>query len=124
MRGLKFQRGMSFYSTLVMVAALAFGAYTILIMVPVYLSYFTVRDSLDSLTQITGGEKVTAHGIESSLLKRFQVNAVAGVNDENINITQEGNQFVVTVDYEVRKNWVGNVDLAIHFSKTVKVGTP
>ena len=49
---------------------------------------------------------------------------VSGVSKEDIYIDKLKNAMNVEIDYEIRENLVGNVDVVVHFQKSVTIPVP
>jgi hypothetical protein len=106
---------MTLLGALMLAAIVAFFAYAAIKLVPVYVENFGVTSSLKSL----GEEDLRGAGtaeIRSHLLKRLEINNVNSVTPDQIKVRSEDNFRVVTVDYEVRTRFYGNLYLLIAFN--------
>jgi type IV secretory pathway TrbF-like protein len=112
------QQGMSLLGVLLLAAVIAFFAYAAVKLVPLYIENFGVSSSLKTLNEeeIQG---VDSGELRTRLLKRLEINNVRSVKPDNIKIRSEGNFRIVTVDYEVRTRFYGNVYLLVAFSDRV-----
>ncbi|HFQ91718.1 MAG TPA: DUF4845 domain-containing protein [Chromatiales bacterium] len=90
-------------------------------LVPVYLEYYNVTTSLQSLAKEDSSELSSSQDIKALLNKRLGINDVTSVSDQNITIGKEGDNTLVTVEYEVRKNFLGNVDIVVTFKDSVEL---
>jgi len=88
---------------------------------PVYLEYYNVTTSLQSLKNEEQSELNQRRGIKSILRDRLDMNDVTHVSDENILIVKKAKFTTVTVEYEVRKSFMGNVDIIVSFSDSVEL---
>lgn len=126
MKTARIQAGLSLPSLLVVVVAAVFAVYTAFLLIPVYLDYFKVRSSVDSLAEVgaMGTAPPSAERLQSLLARRFQINQVTYVEPQDVNIYDEGGRWIIEVAYEVRKHWIGNVDLVIKFDRRAEVSSP
>ncbi len=63
----------------------------------------------------------SSQDIKALLNKRLGINDVTSVSDQNIAIEKAGDNTLVTVEYEVRKNFLGNVDIVVTFKDSVEL---
>lgn len=102
---------------------LLFGSlvYTGLLIIPVYLDYYKVYSSLGGLAEEAAGPINNSGQLAELIRRRFTINQVSYINAEAVNITQDAGSYQVQVAYEVRKHWLGNIDLVMSFHRTVRV---
>ena len=116
------QRGMT---TIGVVLVLAMGAFFVLIglkLYPIYYDSFKVGAALDSLkTDPSLATKPSAEVVDR-LMKRLSIDNVDHVEKSDVSVEKSGKGLNVSVDYEARKNIVGNIDVVVSFSKAVEVG--
>lgn len=114
------QKGLTFLSTLLLVMVVGFFAYLAIRLVPVYLEYFNVTSSLKSLAS-EESQGLGVGELRERFMKRLQINDVKHVDRRDVKITRDGGQRVVSVQYEVRQNFYGNVHLLIVFDESVSI---
>ncbi len=90
-------------------------------LVPVYLEYYNVTTSLQSLEKEDSAALSGSEEIKTLLKKRLEINDVTHVTDKDISIEKKVNGAIVTVEYEVRKNFMGNVDIVVSFKDSVEL---
>jgi hypothetical protein len=102
---------------------LLFGSlvYTGLLIIPVYLDYYKVYSSLGDLTEQSVGPINSSKQLAELIKQRFTINQVSYINAEAVSITQDTGSYQVQVAYEVRKHWLGNIDLVMSFHRLVRV---
>jgi len=84
------------------------------------MEHYNVSTSLKSL-QSEGGGVQEEGNVKTRLLRRFEINDVSHAGRKNIAVTREGNKKVVTVQYEVRKPFLANIDLVVSFSDSISL---
>lgn len=114
------QNGLTFLSTLLLLVVIGFFAYLAIKLVPIYLEYFNVTSSLNSLAS-EQSQGLTRTELRESLMKRLQVNDVKHVDRRNIKIQREAGGHVVSVEYDVQEKFYGNVYLLISFNESVTI---
>ncbi len=113
------QRGMTLTGVLIGAALIAFLVYSGAKLVPIYLENYSVKSSLNALAS-DEGKSGNVREIRDQLLRRLQINNVQNVKADHINIKVEGNRRIVTVDYEVRTRFYGNLWLLSSFNEKVE----
>ena len=96
-------------------------AYTGMKTIPSYLEYNALINALKTLQNDPGAAELSPAQIRDRIQRSLWVSyASNNIRDEHIRITRnDGLQ--IQVAYEVRKAWIGNIDLMMHFNKTVKL---
>jgi len=102
---------------------LLFGSlvYTGLLIIPVYLDYYKVYSSLGDLADEAVGPINNSGQLTELIRRRFTINQINHINAEAVSITQDAGTYQVQAAYEVRKHWLGNIDLVMSFHRTVRV---
>lgn len=94
-------------------------------LLPIYLDGFKVGSILSDIKDESGIAKMTPMMISKTIMKRLDINMVSGVGRDNIYIDKAGRKKrTVEIDYEVRENIAGNVDVVVHFQKAVTIPGP
>ena len=100
-------------------AVLGLGAVMVLIalkLLPIYLEIFNVSSHVSKLNEDGGLQDMSDEEILITLQKRFSIDNVESVKNDDVIITRDGSGVTVAVDYEVRKSLLGNVDAVVVFS--------
>lgn len=114
------QKGLTGISIMALLVAIAFVALIFLKVMPIYFDSFKVGDVVSGLKAERGlGEKSNSE-ITTMILKRLDVNMVSDVTKEHIFIEKSKNNVFVDVEYEVRKQMFGNLDIVVNFKKSVE----
>jgi len=115
------QKGLTGISIMVILVVIAFMAIIFLKIMPVYFDSFKVSDVVSSLKEERGLGDKTNNEITTMILKRLDVNMVSDVTKEHIFIEKTKNDVFIDVEYEVRKQMFGNLDIVVSFKKSVEV---
>ncbi len=109
--------GMTPMATFVIIIIVGFGVYLALKIVPLYLEYFNVASSINSLQDDPDLRMKSTRQVRDLIRKRFDINDVKRVKPQDVKITKSGGGVVVIVQYEARVSIVANIDLVASFHK-------
>ena len=90
---------------------------------PVYMEYFSVQTSIETLADDPNIKNMSVRKIRTLLNKKFNMNAVTSVKAADAKIRKSGGEIVFNLDYEVRKEYIGNVDIVLSFSDEFEIRT-
>lgn len=116
------QRGMTTIGLVLVLAMIAFFVLIGLKLYPIYYDSFKVGAALDSLKADPTLAGKTSAEVVDRLMKRLSIDNVDHVEKSDVTVEKSGKGIRVLVEYDARKNIVGNVDVMVSFSKAVEVG--
>jgi hypothetical protein len=113
--------GLTLLGFLIVLSLSLFFAYTGMKTIPSYLEYNALLNALKTLQNDPEAAELAPSKIRNRIQRSLWVSyASNNIRDEHIRISRsDGVQ--IRVAYEVRKTWIGNIDLMLHFDKTVKL---
>ena len=113
------QRGLTLISFGIVLAVGLFAAYTGMKLIPIYLEYNALLNALELVQNDPASADMPASQIRNRIINSLWVSyASDNIKYQDIKIIRsEGVK--IHVKYEVRKTWIGNVDLLAHFDTTV-----
>jgi hypothetical protein len=117
----KHQQGLTFISLVFILGLIAFFVLLGLKIGPIYLNHSKVVSTLSELKRTPDIEYQSEPEIRNSLSKRFNINYVNDVTQENITITRHENYLKIVIEYEVVKNIAGNLSVLITFNDVMEV---
>ena len=115
------QQGMTFLGLLCILVVVGFEVYAGIRLVPVYLNYMNIVRTLDAVAADFKGDNPSPEAIRNSLSRHWEVQTISVVADKDIEITKDDSGVSMHVAYDDSEPYLGNVSLAVHFDKTVKV---
>ena len=115
------QRGVTMVTIAAGLALLAFFVLIAITLLPVYIENFSVSSHVSRIGMDVRASEVTKEEVRKTLLKRFGIDDVKSVERQDISITDIPGGYQIEVDYEVRKHFLGNVDVVIYFTETTEV---
>jgi len=111
------QLGFELKSAIFWMAILGFLAVMGAKLMPAYVEYFTVKKMLKSMDE-QGDLKGTVRDIRNAFDKRNAIEDVKNVRPDDLEITKEGGEAVVTANWSVRVPLVSNISACLDFSAT------
>jgi hypothetical protein len=119
---LKRQQGFTLISLVFVLGFVAFLVLLILKIGPVYMDHSKITGALTSLEKTDDIGTMTEMEIRRGLDKRFNVDSVSDVTQEDITVIKSGEYLKVVIAYDVVKKLVGNVSLLVEFNDFIEVG--
>src|SRR5690554_1286259 len=109
-------RGVSVLGWLIiLVVIVVFGSASIKT-APAYLEYNTIKGLINSILQDPKVSLKSESELRNDLDKRFMINNITAIKASEVIFSREGGRVTAIVDYEVRENLFGNLDLIMAFS--------
>jgi hypothetical protein len=115
------QRGVTMVTIAAGLALLAFFVLIAITLLPVYIENFSVSSHVSRIGKDVRASEATKEEVRKTLIKRFGIDDVKSVERQDISITDIPGGYQIEVDYEVRKHFLGNVDVVIYFTETAEV---
>ena len=111
------QRGMTLMSFVIVLAVVGFAAYIGMKLFSMYSEYYSVRQALKGLQAEPGIAKQDPAKIKNLFFRRLNISYSENVNPEHVTLQrrQDGPGWDMEVNYEVRKELVGNLDVVGKF---------
>jgi type II secretory pathway pseudopilin PulG len=111
------QRGVSLTGLIIVLAVLGFVGVMAAKLMPSYIEYFAVKKMLASMEQ-AGDLKGTVRDIRYGFDKRNAIEDVKSVKGEDLEITKEGGETVVSANWSVKIPLVNNISACVDFAVT------
>lgn len=116
------QQGLTLISTIFILAGIATIVLLMMKVIPIYLDHSKVANALKALEKTPGIESVSEFEVRDNLAKRFNLNYVYDVTQEDIKVSKHGGYLKVAIQYEVAKKLVGNLSILAEFNDVIEVG--
>jgi hypothetical protein len=114
---MKKQRGLSLIMTIVVLALLGFVGIMGAKMMPYYIEYFAVKKMFASMEQ-AGDTKGSVRDIRRAYDTRNAIEDVKSVRGDDIEVTKEGGETILTAAWSVKVPLVYNIAACIDFMVT------
>ena len=112
------QGGMTLIGFVIVLAVLGLFAYVGMKLVPMYSEFYAVKQALKGLAAEPGIADKDPGKIEDLFFRRLYISYAEDVKPEHVKITRGENGWVMTVNYEVRKPVIANIDVVGKFAAT------
>lgn len=117
---MKKQAGMTFFGMVFTVAVIVIIGVVIMRVVPVYLQYYSVKQSVYSLDQLPADDisvnpLVNVRLIQKKLSKQLYVNGIEIPENKILIKPLKDNKYDVKVTYDEKRSLVGNMSLLFEF---------
>jgi hypothetical protein len=109
------QRGMTFIGLMLVLAVAAFIGTLLMVMLPMFSEYYSVKSAAKSLSQEPGVATMDTGHIKDLLFKRLNISFSESVKREDVKLDKIDQGWHMKVEYEVRHNWLKNFDIVGHF---------
>ncbi|MEI7996154.1 MAG: DUF4845 domain-containing protein [Methylococcaceae bacterium] len=120
----KHQQGLTFISLVFVLALIAFFVLLVLKIGPIYLNHSKVVSALAEIEKTPDIEDQSEAEIRGSLNKRFDINYVDDVTQDDIKVTRHNDYLKVAIEYEVVTKIAGNLSVLVEFNDVIEVGKP
>jgi hypothetical protein len=115
------QRGVTAIGWVFLLIPMAIVIYSVIRLVPVYLTYTKVARSMEQMAQeVRAGD--SAQSLRFALEKRLDIEGITFPDIKDFTIRRDGPSWVVEIEYEDGAPLLSNVDVTARFNKTVRVG--
>ena len=111
------QRGVSLTGLIITLAVLGFFVVMAAKLMPAYVEYFTVKKMFAAMDQ-AGDLKGTVRDIRRSFDTRNAIEDVKSVKGEDLEITKEGGETVITATWSTKVSLVSNASACLDFMVT------
>jgi type II secretory pathway pseudopilin PulG len=121
------QMGMTMWQMMFVLIIVGFVATAAIKMGPAYVDNHVVVSALDDIQKSYAGsnmQEVKDQEILTKLEKYFEVNQVSDVIEKSAKVTRVKQQVILSINYEIRSNFMGNVDTVLVFKNEVDLATP
>ncbi|HET8818138.1 MAG TPA: DUF4845 domain-containing protein [Xanthomonadaceae bacterium] len=109
------QGGLTLIGFVIVLAVVGVFAYCGMKLFPMYSEYYSVKQALKGLAAEPGIANKDPAKVKDLLFRRLYVSYAENVKPNNVKITRDGQGYVITVKYEVRRELIGNLDVVGKF---------
>ncbi len=119
---LKCEQGLTLLSIAFILFLIGFFVLLGLKIIPIYLDHNKVKNALTALEKDPGFEEMSEYEIRRSLDKRFNVNYVYDVTQDDIKVIKTGGYTKVEIEYETVKKLAFNLSVLAEFHDEIEAG--
>ena len=117
------QRGMTLIGFVIGLIVFCFFAYMGMVLGPAYSEYFGVKKAMNFVAANTTPPTADVGVISRMLDKQFNVGYVDNVSGKDVELIRDKAGNMISIDYEVRKAFVYNIDFMVKFKYQVALGS-
>jgi hypothetical protein len=110
------QKGLGFAGVLLLLVGIIIAAIAGMKIVPAYIEYFTIKKAIASMTQSGELRNASVADVRKSFDRRRQIDEISAIGPQDLEITKEGGDVVISFAYEKRIQLSRNMALVIDFA--------
>ena len=115
------QKGLSSVGWLLIVAVFAMLIITLFKVFPMYYENFKLNSAMEALQNDSSLDPKSKRAIWDALSKRLYINEVRSIELEHVTMERKDGKTTVTVSYETRDSYIGNLFIGAKFSDSVVI---
>ena len=115
------QKGMSSFGWIAVVGIFAFLLITFFKIFPMYYGNYKLQSAMEAVRLDESVDAKSKREIWTSLQKRLYINEVRDVQREHVSMERKDGKTTVTVSYELRDNYVGNLFIGGKFVESIVI---
>lgn len=115
------QKGITLMGFLMVLVVAGAAALIVMKLFPMYTEFYNVKGAMAEFAASPGSGNKPLPQIQSEMERRFDIAYVSTLNGKDVKVARQGRTMVMTVDYEVRKGMIGNLDVVGRFSHSVEL---
>jgi len=115
------QKGFTFIGLVIVLAIIGVITLTVLKIFPVYMEHLAVKTAMEAIEKDPELKSMSPGDIRRLFEKKLDVNQVTSVKAKDAKIGRGIGEITFKIEYEVRKDYIGNVDLILSFSDQFEV---
>jgi hypothetical protein len=108
------QQGMTLIGFILVLAVAGVFIYMGMKLIPMYSEYYSVKQAMEGLSQ-EGAGGYDAAKVKDLFFRRLYTSYAENVKPENVKLVRKDSGWMMTVDYEVRRPLIANIDVVGHF---------
>lgn len=112
------QSGMTLIGFIFVLAVLGVFIYTGMKVIPMYTEYYGVKQAMKAMSMEPGINNASPDRIRSLFFRRLYVNYSENVEEKHLKVERMQGGWKMTVNYEVRKPLIANLDVVGKFQVT------
>ena len=108
------RQGMTLIGFILVLAVAGVFIYMGMKLIPMYSEYYSVKQAMEGLSQ-EGAGGYDAAKVKDLFFRRLYTSYSDNVKPENVKLIRKDSGWMMTVDYEVRRPLIANIDVVGHF---------
>ncbi|MGO1068331.1 DUF4845 domain-containing protein [Lysobacter sp. CA199] len=117
------QSGITLIGFIVVLGVVGVFVYMGMKLVPMYTEFYSVKRSLADLAKEPGAGRMDSAKARDLFFRRMEMSYVDSVKQGNFKIKRNERGLEITVEYEVRRQLIANLDVVGHFNAVQQLTT-
>lgn len=114
------QQGITLMGLIVGAVVLVFAALLAMKLVPAYIEFFAIKKALSGIAQETRGRSASVADIRRAFDNRSTIDDITSVKPSDLEISKDGNDYLVVASYRREMPLFANVGVYIDFTASTK----
>lgn len=110
------QQGMTLVGFVMVLAVAGVFIYMGMKVIPMYSEYYSVKQAMEGLSKEPDIANYDAARVRDLLFRRLDISYSENVKPENVKLVRRDAGWLMTVDYEVRRPLIANIDVVGRFN--------
>ena len=115
------QKGFTLVGLILVFALIGIITLSVLKIFPIYMEHLSIQTSIEAIETDPEIKKMTVGQIRGLFGKKLDMNQVTSINAKDAKINRSISDITMKVEYEVRKDYIGNIDIVLSFSDQMAV---
>jgi len=115
------QKGFTLVGLILVFALIGIVTLSVLKIFPIYMEHLSIQTSIEAIETDPEIKKMTVGQIRGLFGKKLDMNQVTSINAKDAKINRSISDITMKVEYEVRKDYIGNIDIVLSFSDQMAV---
>lgn len=115
-------KGMSVLGILFVAIVLVFAVLILMRLVPPYIDFSEVKDSVEILAKDSKAANMSKPQIREMFSRRLHVNNINNIDPSKLEIVNDKGKRILSITYETRVHVIANIDAVLTFQTQATVG--
>lgn len=110
------QNGFTMIGLILILGLIGIVTLSVIKVFPVYMEHLSVKTAMEGVQADNNLKKMSVGQIRTLFGKKLDVNQVTSVRAKDAKIGRGIGEITFKIEYEVRKEYIGNIDIVLSFS--------
>lgn len=116
------QRGITLIGFVIALIVVCFFGYMAMVLGPAYSEFYGVRKAMNFVASSKTSDATDIEDMKRGVARQFNVGYVESVSGNDIKLIRDKTGNILSIDYEVRKDFMYNIDFVLGFKYAVPLG--
>jgi len=118
------QRGLGLFQVLIVLLLVVFFVNIGIKMAPSYLTFFQVRGAMERVVERPEMAGAAPRAVLAAVNRQLGIDGVRSIDTKDFRVKREGDDTLLSLDYQVQEHIGLNVDVLMHFEHAVVLPQP